>query len=287
MKAKRYTAVLLVLLMLISMVSICSAEVLMPERGSRVKKNGSLTVDFSNCSEGYVIVRAKPSKSRLKVRFECGGKDIHYDLNGEGEYEVFPLSFGNGTYTIGLFRQVSHSDYEKTGSVRLKVSMPDPYRAFLYPNQWINYTPETPAVVHAQELCEGITDPDEKALKIYCDYVFDMEKSTIVLNPDKTINEYKSDVEFKLKPQDMTGKNLPEIDKTFETGSGVCKDHAAVLTAMLRSVGIPAMLAVMDQGPPPSHAYVIAIVNGTEVQIDPSAPYYTKEKLMSPRDRIY
>ena len=147
MKAKRYTAVLLVLLMLISMVSICSAEVLMPERGSRVKKNGSLTVDYSNCSEGYVIVRAKPSKSRLKVRFECGGKDIHYDLNGEGEYEVFPLSFGNGTYTIGLFRQVSHSDYEKTGSVRLKVSMPDPYRAFLYPNQWINYTPETPAVI--------------------------------------------------------------------------------------------------------------------------------------------
>jgi len=56
---------------------------------------------------------------------------------------------------------------------------------------------------------------------------------------------------------------------------------------MLRSVGIPTKFAVMDQGPPPSHAYVIAIVNDEEIIIDPSAPYYTKMNEGQPKDRIY
>ena len=284
---KKIAAMLLMMIALTAVFASCFAEVLMPQQGKKTKKSGPLTVDFSNCSEGYVMVKAKPAEGRLKVRFQCGDREIRYDLNTDSEYEVFPLSFGNGKYTIELFKQKAGTQYEKTGSVTLDVKMPDPDRTFLYPNQWVNYTPETPAVVHAQELCEGITDPEEKALKIYCDLVFDMEKSTIVLDKDKTINLYESDVYFKLQSLNLTGNQLPEIDKTFETGKGVCKDLAAVLAAMLRSVGIPAKLAVMDQGPPPSHAYVIALVNGTEILIDPSAPYYTKHNEGQPADRIY
>lgn len=284
---KKFGAMLLIIIILTTIITSCFAEVLMPQQGKKTKKNGSLIVDYSNCSEGYVMIKAKPNKKHLKVRFTCGKENIHYDLNQDGEYEVFPLSFGNGKYTIELFKQKAGTSYEKIGSVTLNIKMPDPNRAFLYPNQWINYTPETPAVIHAQKLCEGITDPEEKVLKIYCDLVFDMTESTIVLASDNTINEYKSDVYFKLESQNITGSKLPEIDKTFETGKGVCKDHAAVLTAMLRSVGIPTKFAVMDQGPPPSHAYVIAIVNDEEIIIDPSAPYYTKMNEGQPKDRIY
>ena len=37
---------------------------------------------------------------------------------------------------------------------------------------------------------------------------------------------------------------LPDVDRTIETGKGICLDYASLMTALLRSQGIPAKLVV-------------------------------------------
>ena len=41
---------------------------------------------------------------------------------------------------------------------------------------------------------------------------------------------------------------IPDIDQTIEKGTGICFDYASLMTAMLRSQGIPAKLEVGYSG---------------------------------------
>ena len=84
------------------------SEVLMPvASGKKVLKADKLTVDASNADQGYIMVKGPKTKTRLKVTVEITGTKLQYDLNGEGEYEVFPLQFGSGKYQVSLFENAS------------------------------------------------------------------------------------------------------------------------------------------------------------------------------------
>ena len=73
----------------------------LPEaNGKTVRKDGKITVDCSNMSEGYIMVKGKKSSKRLKIQIATAGAKLNYDLNSNGEYEVFPLQFGSGKYQV-------------------------------------------------------------------------------------------------------------------------------------------------------------------------------------------
>ena len=86
---------MLIAFALVICVVVCSyAEVLMPEAtGKKVQKDGKLLVDSSNCSEGYIMVRTKKDNKRMKLRITMGGSSLNYDINSDGNFEVFPLQF--------------------------------------------------------------------------------------------------------------------------------------------------------------------------------------------------
>ena len=42
--------------------------------------------------------------------------------------------------------------------------------------------------------------------------------------------------------------DLPSVDETLKTKKGICFDYAALMTAMLRSQGIPTKLEIGYQG---------------------------------------
>ena len=46
------------------------------------------------------------------------------------------------------------------------------------------------------------------------------------------------------KAADIASGYLCDVDSTLETGSGICLDYASLMTAMLRSQGIPTQLEV-------------------------------------------
>ena len=225
-----------------------------------------LTIDYSNCSEGYVMVKAKPTAKTLKLRVVHNNMDIHYDLNSDGKYEVFPLQDGNGKYVFTLYEKGKSNSYKQLNTINITVDMPDPNRCFLYPNQYINYTPETPAVIFAQELCKGMTDPEDIALTIYNYIAWDESQfETWIDETGQQQTMLVERIEFsKLGIRD----SLPEIDKTFATNKGVCKDVSGLMVAMLRSVGIPTKY-IVGKAHNEEHAWIAIIINNSEIEIDP------------------
>jgi len=242
------------LLLFFVLSTFCFADVLMPETGSKNKKNGSLVVDYSHMDQGYVMIKGAKGKKKLKLRMKFGDTTLTYDLNNGGDYEVFPLQYGNGKYTFSLYKNVSGKQYAEEGKVSLTVQMENELSAFLYPNQYVDYDGKTAAVQEAAKICEGMTD-QTKIYKTVCDYM-------------------KSHFAYDYIKASSLGKKvgqLPEIDSSWDKHMGVCQDLSAIMVAMLRSQGIPARLMIGYLNGKTYHAWVTAVVNGEEEFFDPTA----------------
>lgn len=254
---KKLFAVLLALVLILS----CAAALAeapkptpMPEAsGVSVKKDGDLTIDCSNSDQGYVMVKAKTSDKRYKLRVTTGSTSLNYDLNNEGLYETFPLQFGSGKYQIELYRNISGKKYKPAGSISISVKMGDELDAFLYPNQYLDYNVDTAAVEEAGRLCSGVEDASEiwTIIRSYVkdNFAYDYTKAAVA--------------------RTSTGV-LPDINGCWEKHMGICQDLSAVTIAMLRSQGVPARLMIGTLNEE-YHAWVSANINGEEKWFDPTA----------------
>ena len=242
----------IVALLLVSVIICLSmADILMPQTGKKVQKNGELSVDCSHMDQGYIMVKAKKGKKKLKVRVKCGENALNYDLNTDGEYEVFPLQYGSGKYTITLYKNASGKKYSEEGKVSISPKMKDPNTCFLYPNQYINYDEKTDCVVAAADMCAGKTEQADiyKTITGYVanNFVYDFVKSVSV----------KAGV-------------LPDIEGCWEKRMGICQDLSSMTIAMLRSQGVPAKLMIGTLGSGTYHAWVVAVVDGEDKFFDPT-----------------
>ena len=221
------------------------------EAGTELWADGSLLLDVSGLSEGYFQAStAMPGGNRLKLRVTKDGQKLTYDLNTDGRYEVFPLQFGDGYYDIALYRNISGKEYATAGRLGVNVVLSEPEVCFLYPNQYVNYTPETEAVAKAEELCGALGE--NEAYEEICKY---MGKS-FVYDYVKAIT---------VKPG-----MLPDINESFEKKMGVCQDLSAIMCCMLRTQGVPARL-VIGYADNNYHAWVEADFGGKSVFFDPTA----------------
>ena len=216
---------------------------------SKPETYGSLTIDHSHASDGFIIVKSSKSGQNLKIAISFDGDArIHYNLNAGGEEEILPLQFGSGKYTVSLYRQISGSKYQKDGEISFTVKMKDKLGYTLYPNQWVNYTAETAAVQYADELCADLTDEYEITMA-----VFEFMKKNFSYDWFKARDVKAGTL------KDI----LPDIDGSWETGTGICQDLAAIMCTMLRSQGIHARLVVGTCGSTP-HAWVTVYYYGDD-----------------------
>ena len=249
----RVSSVLILFVLTVFVSFMALSEVRMPEAsGKDVKKNGDLVIDCSHMDQGYVMVKSKKTNKRLKVRVKTADTSLNYDLNNEGDYEVFPLQFGSGKYQVALYKNASGKKYSEEGKVNLTVKMPDPNACFLYPNQYVNYDENTPCVIKAAEICEGMTDQAE---------IYETVRRFVLKNFNY---DYVKSVTVKAGV-------LPDINGCWEKRMGICQDLSALTIAMLRSQGIPARLMIGTLGASTYHAWVTAVVNGEDKFFDPTA----------------
>ncbi|MBR2823625.1 MAG: transglutaminase family protein [Clostridia bacterium] len=228
------------------------SEMLLPAAGKKTKSKDGLTLDISHADQGYVMAKAAKSKKRLKLRVKVEDHTLNYDLNTEGEYEVFPLQYGDGKYTFTLYKNVSGKKYAEEGKISLTVSLADPNLPFLYPNQYVNYNADTLCVQEAEKICGGMAD-QRQIYETVCDYVsthfaYDYIKSVSV----------------------KTG-TMPDLDGAWEKHMGICQDLSAITVAMLRSQGVPAKMEIGNLNGTVYHAWVTAVVNGEDEFFDPTA----------------
>lgn len=235
----------IIFLSLLAAVFICTpalAQVRTPEAsGSVTYSGGSAVIDASNASQGYVMVKYTGGTSRIKVRI-TKSTDYTYDLNASGNYEVFPLTEGSGTYTIKVFQQVQGTSYAQVMSQTINVSLSDELSPFLYPNQFCSFHAGSAVVSTAASITAGISEPLSKVEAIY-NYAV-----------DNISYDYQ-------KAATVQSGYLPEPDSTLASKTGICFDYAAVMTSMLRSQDIPTKLVIGYTGGA-YHAWVSVYITG-------------------------
>lgn len=188
--------------------------------------NEKATIDASNASQGYVMVKYNGNGARIKVQVIKSGKETYtYDLNARDAYEVFPFSEGNGSYAVKVFENVSSSQYMQIASANLDVSLSNEFLPFLYPNQYVNFSDSSRTVAVAKTLAASASDQIGIVGNVY-DYV-----------TDNITYDYE-------KAASVQSGYLPDIDHVLSVRTGICFDYAALMTAMLRSQNIPTKLVV-------------------------------------------
>ena len=67
-------------------------------------------------------------------------QSITYTYSLYKDYSNFPLTSGDGTYQVGVYENVSDDRYTTLLSETFSVTLTDPLKPYLYPNQYVNFT---------------------------------------------------------------------------------------------------------------------------------------------------
>lgn len=198
--------------------------------GKTILSNSMASVDVTNATDGYIrVAYTGTSSARLKAILKGpDGVQYTFDLT-KGDYAVLPLTGGSGTYSVGVYVNVTGTKYSTAYSTSFKASLSSEFAPFLASNQYVNYSSSSKVVQLAAELtAKSKTDLD----KIKAIYQYAVENIS-----------YDKDRAAKVLSGGLTGY-IPDIDDVLKRGKGICFDYAAVMTAALRSLGIPTKLVI-------------------------------------------
>lgn len=197
--------------------------------GEVYEKSGT-KMDFTNASEGFVKISNTSAKKRLKVQVIKNNTTYNYDLKNGGKTEIYPFQLGDGSYKVRVLENTTGNKYTPLAEQTIDIKLGNPFAPFLKPSQYILYGNDWATVKKAAELTKGKKTDKEKIEAIYKYIVknikYDTQKAATV----------------------QTGY-LPNVDETLKSQKGICFDYAALLSAMLRSQGIPSRMIIGTVSP--------------------------------------
>lgn len=194
--------------------------------GVNTYNNSKVLIDYSNITQGYIMVCYNGSNGKVKLQI-TSDTTYTYDIKARGSYEVFPLTEGNGSYTIKVYENVSGNEYAQVASQTINVSLENEFLPFLYPSQYVNFSEGNAAISLSNALSTGN-----------------------ILGTVTSVYNYVVDnlTYDNIKANSVQSGYLPNIDNTLSTKNGICFDYAALMSAMLRAQDIPTKLVVGYQG---------------------------------------
>ena len=198
--------------------------------GVTVYQNDFASIDASNTSQGYVMVKYNGANEKVKLQITCPDQSCYtYLISDRGAYDTFPLTAGNGSYTLQVLENVAGDTYTVSLAQSINVSIEDEFLPFLYPNQYVNFHADSKAVSKGSDLAKDTYSDLDVVQNIY-NYV---------------IKNISYDTE---KAQNVSYGYVPDVDDTLSSKKGICFDYAALMTSMLRSQNIPTKLEVGYSG---------------------------------------
>ena len=212
-------------------------QVLVPEApGKEILGSSPLTLDISNITQGYLTAVSDSQDQKMNVQLTDENGTVYSYFISPGESAVIPFSSGSENYQICCYQQIDGTQYAALFANTLKVSLENEFLPFLYPNQYVNFSPESEASKLALSMVSEDTS-DVDALQAIYDYV--TENLTYDYDLADTVES----------------GYLPDVDATLESKEGICFDYAALTAAMLRSRDIPCKLQIGYSGTV-KHAWV-------------------------------
>lgn len=198
--------------------------------GVTVYQNDFASIDASNTSQGYVMVKYNGTNEKVKLQITCPDQSCYtYLISDRGAYDTFPLTAGNGSYALQVLENVAGDTYTVSLTQSINVSIEDEFLPFLYPNQYVNFHADSQAVSKGCDLAKDTYSDLDVVQNIY-NYV---------------IKNISYDTE---KAQNVSYGYVPDVDDTLSSKKGICFDYAALMTSMLRSQNIPTRLEVGYSG---------------------------------------
>lgn len=190
-----------------------------------VDKSGVFQMDYSNYKDGYVVVKysGNNKKTKLLVTNEYSNTYI-YTLSCNNEITI-PLTSGVGNYKFEFYENIEGDSYTTLYNDTFYFEEIDEFLPYLYPNYYVNFAENNNVVAMAKNLAEG------------CYSDIDVIKSVY--------NYISENIEYDYAKADTVKSNyIPDADATLEEKKGICFDYAVLISAMLRSQGIPTRLEI-------------------------------------------
>lgn len=216
---------------------------LVPEAsGETVYEKELAVMDASHVEDGYVMVEYLGKVEKVKLQVETPEGVTYTYTKGKG-YEVFPLTGGDGDYKISVWEQrPSKGDYLNVFSQTVTAKIADEFSPYLYPNQYVNFSPDSKTVALGAELVKGAADDLDAVTRIFT-YITE----NITYDTDKA--------------KSVQSGYLPVVDEILDSGTGICFDYAAVMATMLRTQRIPTRLEIGYAGEV-YHAWISTHIDG-------------------------
>ena len=175
------------------------------------------------------MVKYTGQNPKVKVRIKNPNENDPYTYDIFDGYNVFPLTGGNGQYTLTAYENISGTKYSQLFSQSVQITIDNELSPYLYPNQYVNFNPETKLIQTGQEIAEG-ADNDLDVVT----YVYDYVIRTLTYDDQKA---------QEAKDGNLNGY-LPDVDEIINKKTGICFDYAAVMATMLRSQNIPTRMMI-------------------------------------------
>lgn len=201
-------------------------KVLLPEApGINVTGNDYFSLDYSNSSEGYIVIKYSGESEKIKFQI-TGTNQITYTYNLTTDLEtVIPLSSDSGMYNFALYESIGGDQFSMAFTDDIDITIDNQFGPFLYPNQYVNFSSDTLAVKKAAEVVKDATCELEAVSFVY-EFVVD----NITYDHEEA--------------ETVASNYLPDVDEVMTSGKGICFDYAALMASMLRSQGIPTRLEI-------------------------------------------
>ena len=199
--------------------------------GTTVYGENGVTIDASNASQGYVMIKCVGASKRVKVQIYTDSSVTNTDdLNIKGEYEAFPLTMGNGTYHVWVGENISGTKYETLCNASFSVTLQNEQSPFLYPNHRIRFDAASTTVKKSYDLCAGTKNELDKVQAIYSFITKNITYDTA-------------------KAATVTSTYIPDSDAVLKAKKGICYDYAVMMAVMLRAQNIPTKLIIGNVAP--------------------------------------
>ena len=203
------------------------AQVLVPVASEeKVIVGNVVQIDISNVSQGYFMVKYNGDNKKIKMQVNKEGSPTYtYDLEKMSEFETFPISQGNGTYSLTINENIQGNTYAIADTMQFDVELESEILPFLYPNKYVKFDKSTRAISIGEEISKNAYS-DLDVIKLVYDYA---------------VGEIDYDYE---SVENVTSFYIPNVDNVLESKKGLCFDYAALMTVMLRTQRIPTQLVI-------------------------------------------
>lgn len=207
-------------------------------------------IDQSQVNNGYILCYLPANWYLIMEQTPSGLHSTTFFASDETKAHKIPLSYGNGEYK---FTVVSKEKYT-VETVIINASNLDENVIYTMSNDIVNFSSSELVSKIASDLFKK-SSSDYDYLSLVVDYIH------------KTIT-----YDYDQRDADM----FLSIDNILAKGTGVCYEHAKLLTALMRVKNIPCKLVFGDFGPNKDyHAWCEVTIDGKSYIADPTSGFIT------------